>query len=78
MKTAISIPDTVYETAEKLAERLGTSRSRLYTQALISYMAAHRKDGVIHKLNEIYGASSAPVDPGLARAQSRSLPKEDW
>lgn len=33
MKTAVSIPDNIYTSAEKLAKRLGKSRSQLYTQA---------------------------------------------
>lgn len=78
MKTAISIPDTVYETAEKLAERLGTSRSKLYTQALRTYLAVHQADGVTQKLNEVYGDSTITLDPVLKALQTRSLPKETW
>jgi metal-responsive CopG/Arc/MetJ family transcriptional regulator len=78
MKTAISIPDMVYETAEKLAERLGTSRSHLYTQALISYITTHRNDGVTRKLNELYATSDSSLDPALAHLQSQSIPREEW
>lgn len=34
MKTAISLPDSVFEEAEALAQQLGLSRSELYTKAL--------------------------------------------
>src|SRR5688572_2300207 len=34
MKTAISLPDALFEAAELLAGRLGVSRSRLYANAL--------------------------------------------
>ena len=37
MKTAVSIPDTVFKSAERLAERLGVSRSELYARAVEAY-----------------------------------------
>jgi hypothetical protein len=33
MKTAISVPDDMFEEADRLAKRLGKSRSQLYTAA---------------------------------------------
>ncbi|CAN5611535.1 ribbon-helix-helix domain-containing protein [soil metagenome] len=78
MKTAISIPDNVYETAEKLANRLGKSRSQLYTQALSSYLAKHQKDEVTQKLDEIYGEVDSKLDNKLAHLQFKSVPKEKW
>jgi metal-responsive CopG/Arc/MetJ family transcriptional regulator len=38
MKTAISIPDLLFDEAEKLAQRLGMSRSELYAKALAAYI----------------------------------------
>lgn len=78
MKTAISIPDRVFESAEKLAERLGQSRSQLYTQALNSYLERHRGDNVTKKLNEIYGSTNSSLDSGLQSLQALSLPKDRW
>lgn len=43
MKTAVSIPNDVYNSAEKLASRLGKSRSQLYTQALDNYISTKKK-----------------------------------
>lgn len=78
MKTAISIPDKVFESAEKLAGRLGKSRSQLYTQALSSYLANHQKDNLTEKLNEVYGAEDSTVDITLMKLQFKSLPKGEW
>jgi predicted transcriptional regulator len=78
MKTAISIPDEVFESAEKLAEKLGTSRSNLYTQALSDFVAQHAYDGVAEKLNEVYGKERSTLNPTLGAIQTLSLPKEDW
>ena len=80
MKTAISIPAPVFEAAERLARRLGKSRSELYSAAIAYYLEQHRQDGVTERLNEVYGPQQdrAQVDPLLATLQSLSIPKEDW
>jgi metal-responsive CopG/Arc/MetJ family transcriptional regulator len=38
VKTAISIPDGVFEAAEAIAQQLGVSRSEFYTKALQAYL----------------------------------------
>ena len=78
MKTAISIPDKVFESAEKLASRLGQSRSQLYTQAISAYLAKHRGDNLSEKLNDVYGSEASTLDTGLAKLQAKSLFKEEW
>ena len=78
MKTAISIPDPVFEAAEELAKRLGISRSQLYSVAVSSYLDNHRADEVTSALNEVYADYEAAVDPLLDQLQVRELPKEDW
>jgi metal-responsive CopG/Arc/MetJ family transcriptional regulator len=40
MKTAISIPDEVFEQVERAAKRLGLSRSELFTRAVKEYLGA--------------------------------------
>ena len=47
MKTAVSIPDDVFEDAERLASRLRTSRSQLYARALAEFVARHDDDRAI-------------------------------
>jgi len=80
MKTAISIPDRVFHSAEQLAARLGVSRSRLYTRALSTLVEKHRDDLVKTRLDEIYGSGEvdSALDRGLASAQQRSLGREKW
>lgn len=77
MKTAISIPDTLYHSADALAERLGTSRSQLYSQAIELYVSEHATDQVTETLNEVY-ARAEPSDTKLALLQSLSLTEGDW
>lgn len=78
MKTAVSIPDRVFQSAEKLAARLGVSRSRLYAKALASLVEKHREDLITSQLNEIYGpgGDQSSLDRAVRLLQSRSLPRE--
>jgi len=78
MKTAISIPDSVYEAAEQLAHRLGISRSHLYATAVKRLVADHHRRDVTERLNQIYADEPARVDPHLQTLQVSSLDSEDW
>ena len=78
MKTAISIPDGLFEAAELAAKRLGMSRSRLYAMAVAEYLEQHAKDGVREKLDEVYADRSSELDPVLERMQHASIFTEDW
>jgi metal-responsive CopG/Arc/MetJ family transcriptional regulator len=78
MKTAISLPDSVFEQVEVLAQQLGVSRSELYTKALQAYLKRYNRDQILLKLNQVYGIESSELDPMMARMQFMSLPHEDW
>lgn len=77
MKTAVSIPDDLFQEAEKLARRLGVGRSALYAQALSQLVASERRSWVTEALNEVYANEDSRLDPVLAEMQARSLPR-DW
>ena len=78
MKTAISIPDAVFEAAEETARRLGISRSRLYSQAVERFVSEARRSDVTERLDEIYDDQPAKVEPLLEALQLASLEGEDW
>lgn len=78
MKTAISIPDPLFQAGESLAERLGISRSELYARAMRNYLERNRSAGVTEKLNEVYAEHSSEMDPGLAVMQSVTWAADDW
>ncbi|GJD22429.1 antitoxin ChpI homolog [Rivularia sp. IAM M-261] len=78
MKTAISLPDSVFEEAEALAGQLGLSRSELYTKALKEYLRKYNRNQILNKLNQVYSEESSELDPVLAKMQFMSLPSEDW
>ena len=78
MKTAISIPDPIFKAAEKLARRLGMTRSRLYTRAVTEYIQRHKNDLVCEKLNEIYEKESSSLDQATQAMQWASIDEEEW
>lgn len=80
MKTAISIPEPIFRSAEKLAARLGVSRSELYAKAVAVLVERHREDLLTAQLNEVYGpeGEGSELDEQLAALQYRSLPREKW
>lgn len=79
MKTAISIPNDIFYSAERAAKRLRMSRSRLYTKAIVAYVEQNREDGVTAALNKVYEErTESALDPVLGQLQEASLPKEPW
>ena len=79
MKTAISIPDLIYAKAEKLAQRLGKSRSEIYTKAIQAYVDTREDDEVTAKLNTIYSTENSDIDPVLTKLQTQSwLKNNPW
>jgi metal-responsive CopG/Arc/MetJ family transcriptional regulator len=78
MKTAISIPDDVFQAAEELSSRLGMSRSELYTKAVATFVKSHKSTRVKETLDAIYTTEDSRLDPALMALQALSLPKEEW
>ena len=78
MKTAISIPDSVFVTAEKFAHSVGVSRSQLYTKAMKEYLKQHQNQSVTKKLNEIYSKEPSHLNIADHKLQYSSLQKDEW
>lgn len=80
MKTAVSIPDPLFEAAERLAKSQGKSRSQLYAEALKSYLERHSDEAVIRRIDEIVAADpdATKLDPVLDALQLETLRKVEW
>ena len=78
MKTAISLPDGLYRSGDRLAKRLGVSRSELYARALAEFLAKHQSDQITQRLNAVYAVQDSRLDPALWKAQLEALPRESW
>jgi hypothetical protein len=73
MKAAVSIPDPVFKAADRLARRMGVSRSRLYSVAIERFVQDHDDEAITAKLNEVYATEPSALDPILQSIQSRSV-----
>lgn len=78
MKTAVSIPDKIFRSADSLAKRLGVSRSQLYATALADFLSRQQSRQVRKRLDAIYGKEESALDPQLLKLQIKSLPPEEW
>ncbi len=78
MKTAISVPDDVFESADELARELGVSRSALYSTAMAEYLAKHRGADITARLNEVYGEVDGRLPGGLRGAQAKTIGTSEW
>jgi predicted transcriptional regulator len=78
MKTAISIPDEIFQDAERLAKRLKQSRSEVYSRALAEYVARHAPDKVTEQLNKVLADLAEPTDTFVATAARRALRRTEW
>jgi hypothetical protein len=78
MKTAISIPNEVFEAAEALAERLHVSRSELYARAVAAYLKQYSAEEVTQQLDAVYSEEESRLDRVAEAIQHFSLDKETW
>ncbi|GHV94694.1 transcriptional regulator [Spirochaetia bacterium] len=54
MKTAVSLPDSLYERAEETASYMGIKRSQLFSLALEEFIIRHNGKMITEKINEVY------------------------
>lgn len=78
MKTAVSVPNEVFERAERLAKRLEVSRSELYSRALREYLARHTPDEVTQALDRLSEDLDTSADDFVREASRRILEATDW
>ncbi len=78
MKTAISVPDSLFEEAEALAERLTLSRSALYRRALEAYLRTFREDELIRRINEVCADVDTSLPPEQERATAELWSHVEW
>jgi metal-responsive CopG/Arc/MetJ family transcriptional regulator len=78
MKTAVSIPDDVFEKVERFARRSKRSRSEVFSAALREYMARHASDEVTDALNRAVDEIGDTKDEFVAAAARRILEKTEW
>jgi metal-responsive CopG/Arc/MetJ family transcriptional regulator len=78
MKIAVSVPQDVFERAERLARREGRSRSDVYSAAVREYVARHAPDEIVDALDRVVAEVGTELDPFVAAATRRTLTSSEW
>lgn len=78
MKVAVSVPDPIFDAAERIARQRQVPRSQLFAEALQEYVSRHGAEAITAKLNEIYAVEDSGVEKPLTKAQLASLEHEAW
>ncbi len=79
MKTAVSVPDDVFQDAERYAKRTRKSRSQLYAEALSEHLTRHAPDEVTEGMNLVIDQlGDTGTDPFVTGAARRVLTSVEW
>jgi metal-responsive CopG/Arc/MetJ family transcriptional regulator len=78
MKTAVSIPDEVFQEAERLAAELKSSRSQLYSRAVREFIARHSADRITVALDAVCATESESDSDFALAASERTLQRSQW
>ena len=80
MKTAISVPDEIFESADALAGKLHVTRSKLYSMALEQFIKENEKENTTQKINEYIEKYGQPIDQAFldfGLREMREMTKND-
>jgi metal-responsive CopG/Arc/MetJ family transcriptional regulator len=78
MKTAVSIPDDIFEKADRLAKRSKRSRSEVFAAALREYVARHAPEEVTEAMNMACKEIGSHQDEFVNGAGQSLLRRVDW
>jgi len=78
MKTAISIPDPLFEEAEAAAKDLGLTRSKLIQTALEEFLQRRRDEEVTRRLNKSFTENPPEPDPFLDYLVLEGIKRVEW
>lgn len=82
MKTAISVPDDVYEAISQAAEEEKTSRSKLFTDAARKYLEHRKNQKLLWDLNKAYSEDESKeeiqVRKRAKKYYAKKIVRERW
>ena len=78
LKTAVSIPDEIFEKVERLAKREQRSRSAVYSAALREYVARHAPDETTEAMNQACDRVGTGPDGFLTVAAQQVMERVEW
>ena len=68
MKTAISIPDALYDSIEEFLEKAEMSRSEFFQRAARHYLDRTAARGITRSLDDVYAVAESSGDVAYRRA----------
>jgi hypothetical protein len=79
MKTAISLPDDLFEAAEIMAKKMKISRSELYQRAVTNFLQQRSSDMVRESLDRVYSKKkNRGLDPMVRAISEQIIMDEEW
>jgi antitoxin MazE6 len=78
MKTAVSIPDDVFQRAERLARQTRKSRSQLFSEAVREYVARHAPQDVTEAMDCVCAVLAHSGNDFVKTASRRILERSEW
>jgi len=78
MKTAISVPDDIFQLSERLAKKLKVSRSAVFAMGVRKLGQEFDEDDLTARINAVCEEVDTSLDPFWKEMQSRTLPKDKW
>jgi predicted CopG family antitoxin len=78
MKTAVSIPDDVFESAERLARKTRKSRSQLFSDAIQEYVSRHAPDDITAAMDRVCAELGERPDSFVSAAARRTMKRSEW
>jgi metal-responsive CopG/Arc/MetJ family transcriptional regulator len=78
MKIAVSIPDPLFEEAERVSQRLRIPRSQLYARALQAFVRQHSGEDVTARMNAALERIGGAEDPGWETPGLEVMRRETW
>lgn len=77
-KTAVSLPDELFDEADRLAERLGLSRSGLYARALAELLDRERVGVIRESYDRVYGEPDEATARAARAAARTTFRRNEW
>jgi 5'-deoxynucleotidase YfbR-like HD superfamily hydrolase len=86
VKTAVSLPQRLFEATERAARRRGVPRSRIFVEALEHHLAEEEESDITAQINaslaqpmtEEEATEEAAAEAFVAEAARRLLPQWEW
>ncbi len=78
MKTAISVPQDVFQLSERLAKKLKISRSAVFAMGVKKLGEELNEEDLINRINAVCEEIDTSLDPAVKEYQRRTIGRSEW